>query len=102
MSVSTKRAALIVGAMTISSSALAAGIDSHTYTCAGLRELVTAKGFIFINNSNFSDFVVADASLCGSGEQFVLLSVPTTDRAQCPVNYCGSSRSMGGMGGGGM
>ena len=51
-----------------------------------------ARGYIFINNSNFQDFVVANASLSGGGEQAVLLSVPTTDRPQCPVNYCVPAR----------
>src|SRR5215467_12404921 len=94
-----KTAAVFVGTAAINAPAFAAGIDSHAYTCAGLHQLVMSKGFIFINNSNFGDFVVADGSRCGTGEQAVLLSVPTSDRPQCPVNYCGSSRNMGGMGG---
>jgi hypothetical protein len=89
---SIKRLALIVGAVALSPSAFAAGIDSRSYTCADLHGLIMANGFIFINNSNFQDFVVDKASLCTGGEQVVLLSVPTTDRPECPVNYCGPAR----------
>jgi len=78
--------------MAFSSSAFAAGIDSHSYTCAGLHSLIAAKGFVFINNPNFEDFVVANTSYCaGSGGvqlQLQLRSVPTTDTPECLVNYC--------------
>jgi hypothetical protein len=87
--------------MVLSSPAFAAGIDSHTYTCAALQGLVAAKGFIFINNPNFQDFVVANVSYCGGGgaASVRLRSVPTTDNPECLVNYC---RIVGGgVGGGG-
>jgi hypothetical protein len=90
--ISIKRLALIVGAMALSTAASAAGINSGAYTCTDLHAVIIARGFIFINNLNFQDIVVADASLCGGGEQLQLLSVPTADRAECPVNYCGSPR----------
>jgi hypothetical protein len=84
------RLVLVLGAMALSPSAFAAGIDSRAYSCAALHGLVTAKGFVFINNSNFQDFVVANTSYCtGSGAiQIQLRSVPTTDNAECLVNYC--------------
>jgi hypothetical protein len=76
--------------MALSSPAVAAGIDSHTYSCAGLHGVIAAKGFVFINNPNFEDFVVAKASYCSGGDsaQLQLRSVPTTDNPQCAVNYC--------------
>jgi hypothetical protein len=82
--------ALTVGAIALSSSACAAGIDSRGYSCADLQALITAKRFVFINNPNFGDFVVADASYCGGGgsARLVRRSVPTTDNPECLVNYC--------------
>jgi hypothetical protein len=85
--------------MAFASSAFAAGIDSHTYTCAALQSLVTQTGFVFINNPNFEDFVVTNVSYCGGGGSAVLQkrSVPTIDNPECPVNYCVlTSRSSGG------
>jgi hypothetical protein len=95
--------ASILGAMTLGFSAFAAGTDSRTHTCAELHGLITAKGFIFINNSYFQDFVVANSSYCGGGYSTRLQqrSVPTSDSAECPVNYCGAG-SDGMSGGGGM
>jgi hypothetical protein len=90
--ISIKRLALVVGAMVLNLPALAAGINSTAYTCTDLQALIMARGYIFVNNSNFQDFVVASAALCSGGEQAVLLSVPTSDRPQCPVNYCGPAR----------
>jgi hypothetical protein len=86
-----KRLAPILGAMALSSwSACAAGIDSRAYSCAALHSLITAKGFVFISNANFEDFVVSNTSYCeGSGAiQIQLRSVPTTDNPECLVNYC--------------
>jgi hypothetical protein len=104
---SIKRFALILGAIVVSFSAFAAGIDSRTYACADLHSLIIANRFVFINNPTFDDFVVANASYCAGGEggsaQLELRSVPTTDSPECLVNYCASARNMsGGMGGGGM
>jgi len=67
--------------------------------------MIAAKGFIFINNPSFGDFVVANASYCGGGEgvPVQLRSVPTIDNPECLVNYCTPSSGMsggGGMGGG--
>jgi hypothetical protein len=88
--------------MAIGSSAFAAGIDSRTYSCAALQGLIAAKGFIFINNPNFEDFVVASPSYCsGGGAGTVPLqrrSVATTDNPECLVLYCGASSDMSGGG----
>ena len=92
MRISIKRPLLVVGAMLLNFSVLAAGINSTGYTCPALQALITAKGFIFIDNPNIRDFVVSNVSFCNGGQQIVILSVPTTDRAQCPVNYCGPER----------
>ena len=89
--------------MVTSFSAFAAGIDSRTYTCAALQSMVTAQHFIFINNPNFEDFVVANVSYCGGGggASLRLRSVPTIDNAECLVNYCriigGGTGAGGGM-----
>ena len=83
-----KTLALIVGAMTLSVSAFAAGIDSRVYTCAQLQSLIRARGFVFISQPAFGDFVVADASICGLDAFVQLRGVPTTDNPDCNVNYC--------------
>src|ERR1700730_5479570 len=84
-----KRLALILGAMALSSSAFAAGIDSRTYTCPQLQRLILSTGFVFINNPNFEDFVVSNISYCsGSSAILQLRTVPTSDLPECPVNYC--------------
>jgi hypothetical protein len=100
---SKKRLALTLGLLTLGSSAFAAGIDSRAYSCADLQRLIAAKGFIFINNPNFGDFVVANASYCGgAGVGIATLqrrSVPTTDSSECLVAYCGPGSDMSGGGG---
>lgn len=40
-----ERLALILGAMALSSSAFAAGIDSRSYTCTALQSMIVMKGF---------------------------------------------------------
>jgi hypothetical protein len=87
---SSRRLALILGAMAISSSTWAAGIDPRTYTCPALQALIVANRFVFLNNPTFEDFAVADASYCGGGgsARMVRRSVPTTDTPECLVNYC--------------
>jgi hypothetical protein len=94
-----KRLAVTLGVIALSSSAFAAGIDSHAYTCAALQGIVMQQGYVFINNPNFQDFVVANVSSCGGGGAAVLQrrSVPTIDNPECLVNYCIlSSRSSSG------
>jgi hypothetical protein len=90
-----KRFVRAVFAMAFSSSALAAGIDSRAYTCAGLHTVITANRFVFINYPSFMDFVVANASYCSGGELLQLRSVPTSDNPECLVNNC---RARGGRG----
>jgi len=84
----TNRFALILCAITFSSSASAAGVDSRAYTCDGLHALVATSRFVFINYPSFMDFVVANSSYCTSGEMIGLRSVPTSDNPECLVNYC--------------
>jgi hypothetical protein len=92
-----KPLSLILGAMALSSPTLAAGIDSRTYTCAGLQSVVMANGFVFISQPAFGDFVVANASYCGgAAPQLQFRSVPTTDRPECLMNYCGTPPNRGG------
>jgi hypothetical protein len=94
-----KRATLILGAIALSFSAFAAGIDSRAYTCPALQSLIAAKGFVFISQPAFGDFVVANVSYCEGGGILQLRSVPTTDNPECLVNYC-VSRGRVGSGGG--
>jgi hypothetical protein len=91
-----KRFALVVAAIVFSSSAVAAGIDSHAYNCAELQDLIAANRYVYIHNPSFRDFVVANASYCSGGEIIQLRSVPTRDNPECLVNYC---RGRGGGGG---
>ena len=95
MSVLKPSVVFIVAAITFSSSALPAGVDSRAYTCDGLHALVAANRSVFINYPSFMDFVVANASSCSGGEVIQLRSVPTSDNPECLVNYC---RSRGGGG----
>lgn len=81
--------------MILSSPAFAAGIDSHSYTCPALHALIQAKGFVFIGNPDFEDFVVANASYCPGGEIIQLRSVATSDQPECVVNYCIAPSGMG-------
>ncbi len=84
------RLILILSAMALSSPTFAAGINSRSYTCADLQGLIAAKGFVFISQATFGDFVVANASYCTAGGAVVLelRSVATADRPECLVNYC--------------
>jgi hypothetical protein len=80
----------ILSALALSSPAFAAGIDSRSYTCADLQALIAARGFVFISQATFGDFVVANKSYCTAGGAVVLelRSVATADRPECLVNYC--------------
>lgn len=89
--------ALILVMAMLTSSASAAGIDTRLYACTALHALIQTKGFVFIGNPDFEDFVVANASFCAGGHLPQLRSVPTRDQPECPVNYCVSaSGPMGG------
>jgi hypothetical protein len=92
------RLALILGALAISSTAFAAGIDSRSYSCAALQSMIAAKGFVFISQPTFGDFVVSNISYCSGGGGATILqrrSVATSDNPECLVNYC-FERSMNG------
>lgn len=81
---------------TLSSAAKAAGIDSHIYTCEGLRSLISEHGFVFISQATFGDFAVASASFCSGGRFLALRSVETRNNPECLMNHC-TSRGGGGM-----
>jgi hypothetical protein len=83
-----KQIALVIAALAFSPAAFAAGVDSRAYSCPQLQALIGAYRFIFINNPNFDDFVVADASSCSGSQIIQRRSVPTTDNPECIVNYC--------------
>ena len=90
-----KRLALILGAIALTTPAIAAGVDSHNYTCPELQRLILSNRFIFINNPNFMDFVVSNVSYCSGSGILQLRSVPTKDSPECAVNYCLPPRSSG-------
>jgi hypothetical protein len=78
----------IVAALALTTSAWAAGIDSRSYTCDALHALVAARGFIFISQATFGDFVVANQSYCSGGSHVQWRSVATADDPECVINYC--------------
>jgi hypothetical protein len=82
--------------LVLGSPASAAGVDSRSYSCAGLQALVRQHGFVFLNNPDFEDFVVAGQEQCGSATIVQWGSVPATDNPQCLVNYCVTPHVMGG------
>ena len=79
---------LTIAALAFAPAAFAAGIDSRAYACPQLQGLVAAYRFIFINNPNFDDFVVADVSSCSGSQIIIRRTVPTIDNPECIVNYC--------------
>jgi hypothetical protein len=86
-----RKLALIVAAIVFGSSAFAAGIDSRSYTCGDLQALIVARGFVFISQATFGDFVVSNISYCqgqGIGAFLQTRTVATSDRAECVVYYC--------------
>lgn len=83
-----KTLALIVAGALVSTAADAAGVDSRTSTCGALQALIATRGFVFISQPAFGDFVVAGPHYCSGGQLMRLRSVPTLDRADCSVNYC--------------
>jgi hypothetical protein len=88
--------ATILCVIALGGAANAAGVDSRSYSCAGLQALIVSQRYLFINNPDFEDTVVADASSCPSSGRLQVRSVPTTDRPECPVNYCIASGGGGG------
>ena len=95
-----KRVALALAVMALGPSAFAAGIDSRAYSCPQLQGLIATYRFVFINNPNFDDFVVADHSQCSFSQIVIRRTVPTIDNSECIVNYC--KQSGGGAAPGGM
>jgi len=77
-----------ITAVVLSATANAAGIDSRIYRCADLHNLIASRGFVFISQPAFGDFVVAGPYYCGGGQKLRLRSLPTFDRPECAVNYC--------------
>jgi hypothetical protein len=90
-----KTPAALLAALAFTTAASAAGIDSRTYTCDALHALIAAKGYVFISQATFGDFVVADQSYCVGGNHTQLRSVATADNPECIVKYCVSSINSG-------
>jgi hypothetical protein len=80
--------AFVLAVTAFGAAAAAAGIDSRVYRCAELQALIAARGFVFISQPAFGDFVVAGPYFCGSGDIMRPRSVPTADNPECLVNYC--------------
>jgi hypothetical protein len=82
----------IGAALALLAPAYAAGVDSRAYTCAALQSMIAARGFVFISQPAFGDFVVANVSYCsggvGGGAVLQVRSVPTSDNPECLINYC--------------
>jgi hypothetical protein len=83
-----KSALAILAFLALGASARAAGIDSRLFSCEALHALIAAKGFVFISQATFGDFVVANASYCSGGSHIQWRSVATSDNPECVVNYC--------------
>ena len=83
-----RKLAFILAATAFGASAAAAGIDSQVYRCADLHALIAARGFVFISQPVFGDFVVAGPYFCSGGDIMRPRSVPTADNPECLVNYC--------------
>jgi hypothetical protein len=87
-SLGCRRMVLSLAALAFGSPAFAAGVASLGFSCGDLQALIAQHGFVFINNPDFEDFVVASRNFCGTSMHVQLRSVPTADRPECPVNYC--------------
>lgn len=91
-------ALILVAALGFAGAASAAGVDSQTMTCANLQGLIAARGFVFISQATFGDFVVSDPSYCqgqGIGTFLQTRTVATSDNPQCVVRYCVGRSSSG-------
>jgi hypothetical protein len=77
----------------------AAGIDPRGYTCAELHSMIASRGYVFLSQPAFGDFVVANVSCCPGGVSLQLRSVQTRDKPDCIVKYC-ANISPEGRGGG--
>lgn len=85
---SIRRLAALLAGLVFALPALAAGVDSRNYSCADLHALIGRTGFVFLNNPDFQDFIVADISACEAASRLQSRTVPARDRRECPVNYC--------------
>jgi hypothetical protein len=88
----------VIGATILSTSAPAAGIDPRGYTCADLQSVIASRGYVFLSQPAFGDFVVANLSYCSGGSMLQTRSVPTRDNPECNVNYCANADLMRGGG----
>src|SRR5437763_2002565 len=80
--------ALIVALTAFGTSAAAAGIDSRIYRCADLQALIVARGFVFISQPAFGDFVVSGPYYCGGVDIARTRRAPPAEHPECLVNYC--------------
>jgi hypothetical protein len=92
-----KTIALAMTLIALPVAAFAAGIDSRTYTCDALHALIQERGYVFISQPAFGDFVVADRSDCPGNAIVQLRSVQTLDAPECVVNYCVGRNGAGGQ-----
>ena len=79
--------------------AFAAGVDSRAMACADLQALIAQRGFVFISQATFGDFVVSNPWYCqgqGVGTFLQTRTVATSDNPQCVVKYCVDRKSTGG------
>ena len=82
----------------IASPAIAAGVDSRTMNCVDLQALIVQRGFVFISQATFGDFVVSNPWYCqgqGVGTYLQTRTVATSDNSQCVVKYCVDRKSTG-------
>jgi hypothetical protein len=82
--------------LALNSQVLAAGVDPRAYTCDELHSVIATRGYVFLSQPAFGDFVVASVSDCPGGAVIQLRSVPTRDNPECIINYCRGPGSMGG------
>ena len=100
-----KSPAFLLAALAFATPAVAAGINSHGYSCITLHALLGQRGFVFIGNPDFQDFARSPDYGCEGETRPQLRSVPTSDNPQCLVAYCvpaGGGAGGGSGGGGGM
>ena len=86
-----KKLLLAIVATAIASTANAAGVDSRTMNCGNLQALIAQRGFVFISQATFGDFVVSNPWYCqgqGVGTALQTRTVATSDNPQCVVKYC--------------
>jgi hypothetical protein len=82
--------AYVLALAVFGSSTFAAGINSRVYSCAGLQGMIAARGFAYIGNPNFQDFVVSGPQFCSGSDRIELRSVATSDNPECAVRHCSS------------